>query len=239
MKLQQVSYFEKMLPNQPEYNFLFNGNDFTKLMYEVMCKTSQIEDPRDEFQLKGTEMFTLEEMASNPVTLRFLQFMIRITNAKRILEIGTFVGLSAMYFAKALPLDGEVVTIEKFGHFAGIARENYKNNSLANKIKLLEGDALKVIPKLSADDPFDIIFIDGNKERYVQYLEMVEPLLSPNGLIIVDDVFFHGDALNASPNTEKGIGAKALLQHVSQYENWWRITLPLSNGILMMTPKSE
>jgi predicted O-methyltransferase YrrM len=167
--------------------------------------------------------------------MRFLQFVIRLSGVRRVLEIGAFIGLSTMYFAKAVPLDGEVVSIEKFDKFATIARRNFELNGLAAKIKLFEGDAFEIIDKLPRDRPFDMVFIDGNKERYKDYVIKTEPLLAKNGIMIVDDCFYHGDVLNAAPSDAKGLGTKACMDYLATRDDWLRIALPLSNGLFMMT----
>ena len=82
------------------------------------------------------------------------------------------------------------------------------------------------------------MFIDGNKERYRDYMEATAPLLSPRGLMIVDDVFFHGDAVRAVPTTEKGRGVKTALEHAAGLDGWLRIVLPVANGILLMTRRA-
>jgi predicted O-methyltransferase YrrM len=151
-----------------------------------------------------------------------------------VLEIGSFVGVSAMYFAKALPAGGEVVTIEKFEEFAAIAKRNFAANGLSERIRLLQGDAFDVIDRLPRDKPFDMIFIDGNKEKYLDYFLKTEPLLSPRGLVLVDDCFFHGDALNPVPTNEKGRGTRAFLEHAAGRKDYQRIAMPLSNGIMVM-----
>jgi len=237
MDQKKVGFADKLLPDQEEHTYYFKGPDYVEALYTSICHASGIESPHEEFVLDYTEKFTVEEMASNPVNLRFLQFIVKISGAKRILEIGAFIGVSAMYFAKALPEGGEVVTIEKFDHFAAIARRNFERNGLAKKIRLIEGDAFDAIAKLPRNEKFDIVFIDGNKERYKQYMELTEPLLSAKGIMMVDDVFFHGDAINAKPTTEKGEGVKAVLDYAAGLKGWLRITLPLANGILMMVRK--
>jgi predicted O-methyltransferase YrrM len=166
--------------------------------------------------------------------LRFFQFLARISGARRVLEIGSFVGVSAMCFARALPEDGEVVTIEKYDRFARIARRNFERNGLAAKIRLLQADALEALGDLPKHELFDIVFIDGNKERYREYMEQTVPLLGPRGIMIVDDAFFHGDALNAVPATEKGRGVKAALDFAADLEMWLRVVLPMANGILLL-----
>lgn len=239
MKPKQVGFPDKLLPDQEQHTYHYTGRDFIGALYETICHASDIKSPHDEFVLDHTEKFTVEEMASNPVMLRFLQFILKISRARRVLEIGTFIGVSAMYFAKALPEDGEVVTIEKFDHFAAIARRNFEKNGLSKKIRLVEGDAFDVIARFPLHEKFDVVFIDGNKERYRQYMQMTEPLLSHQGIMMVDDVFFHGDAINAVPTTEKGHGGKAVLEYAAGLDKWLRIVSPLGNGLLMMVRKES
>jgi len=237
MSSTKIGFSDKLLPDQHEHAYHYTGHHFAQSLYDAICHASGIASPHTEFSLDYTDKFSVEEMASNPVSLRFLQFLVKISGARRVLEIGAFIGVSAMYFARALPDDGVVVTIEKFEHFAAIARKNFEKNNLEDKIRLIEGDAFEVIAGLPTEEKFDIVFIDGNKERYKQYMEITEPLLSPKGIMMVDDVFFHGDAINTSPATEKGRGVKAVLDYAAGLDNWIRIALPLANGILMMVRK--
>lgn len=229
-----LRFCDKLLPNQPEYAHDYRGGDYALALYETICRSSGICDPHEEFKVEDSEKFTQAEMGSNPVSLRFLQMLIGLAGVKRVLEIGSFVGVSAMYFARALPPGGEVVTIEKFDHFAAIARRNFAVNGLADRITLLEGDAFEVIEKLARGKLFDLIFIDGNKERYLDYFVKTEPLLAANGLVLVDDCFFHGDALNDVPTNEKGRGTRAFLDYAATRKDYQRIALPLSNGIMIM-----
>jgi caffeoyl-CoA O-methyltransferase len=231
----EVQFWDKMLPNQPEHAHLYNGTAFMHDLFDVVCRSSGIRNPHDEFKLVQSDLFTAEEMASNPIAMRFLQFVIRLAGVRRVLEIGAFIGLSTMYFAKALPANGEVVSIEKFDKFASIARRNFELNGLASKIKLFEGDAFEIIDRLPGDRPFDLVFIDGNKERYKDYVVKTEPLLAKNGIMIVDDCFYHGDVLNAAPSDAKGLGTKACMDYLATSSDWLRIALPLSNGLFMMT----
>jgi len=230
----EVQFWDKMLPDQPEHSHLYKGAAFTRDLFEVVCRSSGIPDPHHEFNLEQSDLFTAEEMASNPIAMRFLQFIVRLGGVRRVLEIGAFIGLSTMYFAKALPADGEVVSIEKFDKFAKIARRNFELNGLAAKIKLFEGDAFEVIDRFPRDRLFDLVFIDGNKERYKDYVIKTEPLLAENGIMIVDDCFYHGDVLNAQPSDAKGVGTKACMDYLAGRGDWLRIALPLSNGLFMM-----
>ena len=235
----EVQFWDKILPDQPEHAHLYRGHAFMRDLFETVCRSSGIRDPHDEFRLEQSDMFTVEEMASNPIAMRFLQFLIHVAGVRRVLEIGAFVGLSTMSFAKALPADGKVVSIEKFDKFAAIARRNFELNGLSSKIDLFQGDAFELIDRLPRDQPFDLIFIDGNKERYKDYLIKTEPLLGKCGIMIVDDCFYHGDVLNAQPSDAKGVGTKACMDYLAGSSDWLRIALPLSNGLFMMTRRGN
>jgi caffeoyl-CoA O-methyltransferase len=81
---------------------------------------------------------------------------------------------------------------------------------------------------------FDLAFIDGNKERYAHYFEALEPRVRSGGLILVDDIFFHGDVLNAQATTEKGDGCKRFMELAAQRKKYVKLALPLCNGLMLM-----
>jgi caffeoyl-CoA O-methyltransferase len=231
----KVNPWDKLLPNQAFNSDQYSGTlPLEQALYETVLWSSAIQTPKKHFNIEQSTLFSIEEMASNAVALGFITWLLQLTKARRVLEIGAFVGVSAMYFAKALPADGRVVTIEKFDHFAAIARRNFAANGLQNKIDLVEGDAHEVLPTLRDRGPFDFAFIDGNKERYAEYFRLVEPMMSANGVIAVDDAFFHGDALSQKPTSEKGAGARAMLELAASLNDWHRVLLPISNGLLLM-----
>ena len=128
---------------------------------------------------------------------------------------------------------------KKFDHFAALARRNFAANGLADRITLMEGDAFEIIESLPKDRKFDLIFIDGNKERYKDYFIKTEPLLSPTGISLVDDCYFHGDAINREPTNDKGRGVRAFLDYAATRDDYLRIALPLANGMMMMTRRRE
>ena len=232
-----IKFFDKFLPDQPEHTNNFRGENYHAALYELICRSSGIDSPHDSFKLEQTDMFSVEEMASNPISMRFFEFLIQVSGVRRVLEVGAFIGVSTMNFARALPAGGEVVSIEKFDHFAAIARKNFEANGLSGRIRLIEGDAFEVIESLPEDEKFDLIFIDGNKERYKDYVEKTEHLLSDRGIMVVDDCFFHGDVANQTPIDEKGVGTRAFMDHAATRDDYLRIALPLANGIFLMVRK--
>ena len=232
----KVRFADKYLPDQPQHanEFVGSQTQYWSALYDAICRVSDIDDPYKDFDLALSDMFTVEEMASNPIPLRFFQLLLQLGQARRVLEIGAFIGLSAMTFARALPPEGKVVSIEKFDRFAAVARENFRRNGLDGKIDLLVGDAHEVIGTLPRGELFDFVFIDGDKGRYLDYFRMVDPLVAPGGLVVVDDVFFHGDAINPEPRTEKGQGVKRFLDAMGTLSGYLRIALPLSNGMMLL-----
>ncbi|MCC6779448.1 MAG: O-methyltransferase [Hyphomicrobiales bacterium] len=236
MSGQRIEIWDKILPQQSLNNEHYRGTaeEYPRLLLETIMRASGIGLPREELDLELSDRVPIEAMASSPVGLRLLQVLVALTGARRVFEVGTYIGLSAMAMARALPAGGEVVTVEKFDHFAAIARRNFERNGLVDRITLLEGDAFDVVERLPPDKPFDMIFIDGNKERYPHYFRALEPHLRPGGLAIIDDCLFHGDVLNKRQLTEKGAGAAEFLGVAEGLTGWLRLLLPISNGIMLM-----
>jgi caffeoyl-CoA O-methyltransferase len=229
-----LKLWDKLLPDQHINNIHFGGGDYHRTLYGLIRHTSGLQAPQETFELILSDKVTVEEMASNPVQLRFLDLIVRLLQPKRIIEIGAFIGLSAMTMARAMPPDGKLTTIEKFDHFADICRQNVGANGLADRITVIEGDAFEALDKIPKNDLFDLAFIDGNKERYAHYFEALEPRVRAGGLILVDDVFFHGDVLNAKAATEKGQGCKRFMELAARRTNYTKLALPICNGLMLM-----
>ena len=224
-----------MLPVQREQSYLFDGDAtaFTEKMFSAITSVCHLKSPHDDLDLDLTPMHRIEVMASAPLNLRFLQSIVLMTGARKVLEIGAFIGVSATYLAKMIPDGGQIISIEKFDHFAEICRRNFRANGIEDRVRLIEGDAFEVLSSLTAEEPFDFALIDGDKGRYDEYFEMVDRLMRPGGVIYVDDVFFHGDALNDKPSTEKGAGVKNFLEVLSKRQDYFSTVLPLGNGVAL------
>lgn len=230
-----------MLPIDSEFRKYFEGNEenFITCLYDTINTFNNLKPAIEELSLQTSDQVAIEDMASNPLLLRFLQTLVMLKQPNRILEIGTFIGISAIYMAKILPDGGQIVTIEKYEHFADIARRNFTANGLSKKIKLIQGDAFDQLSQLRTEEHFDIIFLDGDKERYLEYFQLLHPLLALNGLLIVDDVLFHGDVLNKIPKSKKGAGVRKFLEHVKNDKGYHKVILPISNGIMLMIKLCE
>jgi predicted O-methyltransferase YrrM len=132
---------------------------------------------------------------------QFLQFLIRTVHAKRILEIGTFLGYSAAAMAEALPEHGQVVTCDMDKHASLIAQQHWDNCGLTNKIEFKLGPALETMQSLvDNNELFDFIFIDADKRNYPHYYHLAKKLLFPEGIIAIDNVFYHGEVCQKEPS---------------------------------------
>jgi predicted O-methyltransferase YrrM len=118
---------------------------------------------------------------------RLLGILARTVGARRILEIGTLGGYSAIHLARALPEDGRLITLELDPHHAEVARENLHAAGLADRVEVRLGPALDTLPDLAAEAPFDLAFIDADKESYPAYLDWCLRLVRPGGLIVADN----------------------------------------------------
>ncbi len=129
---------------------------------------------------------------------RLFQLLLRAIGARKVLEIGTLGGYSAITMARALPSDGKLVTLERSGKHAAFAREWIARAGLDDIIEVREGAALDTLPHLASEAPFDAVFIDANKEDYPQYLEYALRYTRVGGLIIAHNAFLQGKVVGAS-----------------------------------------
>jgi caffeoyl-CoA O-methyltransferase len=136
----------------------------------------------------------LPDIAVSPVLGKFLHVMARVCGARRILEIGTLAGYSAIWLARALPDDGRLITLESDAQHAAVARENLARAGLAHKVEVRQGPALETLPVIANErqDPFDLIFIDADKPPYPEYFSWALKLSRPGTLIIADNVIRDG-----------------------------------------------
>lgn len=236
--MNKKKYRDLFLPDQDFARYLYADSEpYEEALYQLVNSYASNFSESD-FALTTSPKVEFEEMSSPPFLLAFLNTIIKLIGAKTVLEIGTFIGHSTLQFARMVGETGHVTTLEVFKDFADIARKNFAQNAYANRITLIEGDAGKALEKLPAGG-FDIVFIDGNKQTYLDYTLRAEELISAKGVIIVDDVFFHGDALNQAPTTEKGVGCKALIDHYRNDDHFEKLLLPIRNGILLLFKRSE
>ncbi|NBC03796.1 MAG: O-methyltransferase [Bacteroidetes bacterium] len=143
------------------------------------------------------------DMLSGPQVGMLLKMLVQISGSKRILEIGTFTGYSAIWMADALPVDGTLITLEMNERYRDISRQFFEKEEYKSKIKQKMGNALEVIPTLSG--VFDLIFLDADKISYPTYYEMLKPKLKAGGLFVIDNVLWGGEVLRPSDEKSRAI----------------------------------
>jgi predicted O-methyltransferase YrrM len=161
--------------------------------------------------------------------LEMLSCMIR---PRRILEIGTFTGYSAVCLAKGLTEDGQLHTIEIRENDAMKAREFFSRSVYAQKIILHVGSALEIIPTL--DEMWDLVFIDADKPAYVEYFNLVFPKLKKNGFIFADNIFFHGQVLEDEPKNKSARGIQRFNEFIRQRSDIDKVVLTLRDGLYLI-----
>ena len=149
------------------------------------------------------EKLEIPQMTTGRIEARFLKLLARLVGAKRILEIGTFAGYSALSMAEALPEDGELITCEIDPEAIVFAKRYFDLSPHGKKIALLEGEALDSLKSISG--PFDMAFIDADKENYSNYYEAILPMIRYGGLIAVDNVLWSGQVLDPKDKSDKAI----------------------------------
>lgn len=195
--------------------------DFVNEDIERYCFDRTDKEPELLIQLQRITFENLEipQMLTGRIEGRLLRMLALLVNAKRILEVGTFSGYSALSMAEALPEGGELFTCDEDPEAIAVARKFFNESPHGNKITLLEGLALESIAKL--EGPFDLAFIDADKENYQNYYDAIFPMMRSGGLIVVDNVLWSGRVLNpedpsdhAIANFNKKVAADDRVDHV-------------------------
>lgn len=169
-------------------------------------------------------------MLSGQLEGTLLQMLVAALGARRVLEVGMFTGFSALMMAAALPDDGRLITCEVNPKAIAFARSFFERSPHGHKIEVREGPALETIRSLAG--PFDLVFIDADKTNYINYYEAALDLLSPSGLIVVDNVLWSGRVL--SPENEQDRAIAAFNDHVQRDERVTNVVLTVRDGIMLI-----
>jgi predicted O-methyltransferase YrrM len=163
---------------------------------------------------------------------RFLEFLVFMTGARRVLEIGTFTGYSALSMAAALPPDGLIVTCDIDPETNAVARRHVAGSPFSDRIEFRLGPALDTIRGL--DGPFDLVFVDADKESYLAYYEAVLPKLADGGLIVVDNVLWSGRVLDEPDQTPDTRAIRALNEAVAADPRVVSVMVTVRDGVSLI-----
>ena len=162
----------------------------------------------------------------------FLHLIIKISNTKKILEIGTFTGLSALTMSLSLPSDGKLITLDKNVERNKIACDFFKKAKQANKVTTIIGPALESISHLKKkNQKFDLVFIDADKENYKNYYNQSLDLIEKNGLIIVDNVLWHGEVADTKNQNKLTTIIREFNSYIKKDKRTENLIIPVGDGL--------
>ena len=172
-----------------------------------------------------------------PVGGRFLYTMAKLHGSKRILEAGTAIGYTGLWFARATEAwDGRITTLDANPDMAEIARENWAEAGVADRVEVVVGDALKSLESL--DGPFDLCFLDHEKTQYQEFLEQALPKIAPGGVILADNVLRRGDVAEADGDDTMVQAMREFNRFMTAHPELESMIVPLRDGIALAIKSS-
>ena len=172
----------------------------------------------------------IKRMQVDPSQCHFLRLIIKISNIKNVLEIGTFTGLSALSISLALPEDGKLIALDKNEETNKVASSFFKKANQDHKIETIIKPALESLDDLK-NNKFDMIFIDADKMNYKEYYERSLKLTNKGGLIIIDNVLWHGEVADEDNLDKYTVNIREFNLHVSNDNRVEQIIVPLGDGM--------
>ena len=177
------------------------------------------------------ETMRTPQMALRPVEAKLLEALVVATRARRVLEVGTFTGVSALSMAARLPEGGTLITLEADPRHAEVAARHFAASAFADRIELIVGDARETVREV--EGPFDIVFIDAWKQDYLEYFEAVVPKLAPHGVIVADNVLRSGTVLQEEPDEPEARALQAFAAQVLADPRVDSTLLTVGDGLLL------
>jgi len=178
------------------------------------------------------ESLDAPEMMVGPLEGRFLEMLVYLTGAERVLEIGTFSGYSSLSMAAALPPGGRIITCEVDAKAGDLARRHVGSSPYPDRIEIRMGPALDTIAAL--EGPFDLVFVDAAKTQYRDYYEAVLPLLSERGVIAVDNVLWSGRVLDAEDRSDETVAIRAFNDYVASDPRVVAVMVTIRDGLTLI-----
>ncbi len=200
----------------------------------ITNNTNELHPIQKEILKYNKTLGDLQRMQISETQANFLQLIIKITNAKNCLEIGTFTGFSALTMALALPDDGLVTTLDKDQKIINTAINFFKKGNLDKKILPIVAPALDTLKKMVKDNKiFDLIFIDADKGNYINYFNSSLDLIKSRSIVIVDNVLWHGKAYNKNKNDKQTNTIREFNSYVKNDKRVEKFIIPLGDGLMV------
>lgn len=175
-------------------------------------------------------------MQISPEQFEFFRLIIKMTGAKKGIEIGTFTGASSLAFGLALPEDGKLICCDINDEYTKYAEQFWAEAGITNKMELLLGPALESLEKIKAknEGPYDFAFIDADKGNYINYYEKILELLKPGGFLFIDNTLWSGNITDQNDKSPGTLGLRAINDKVASDPRVEFVLLPMADGITMV-----
>ena len=192
----------------------------------------------DKLVLETLALGSVAQMQIAPEQGQFLEIIVKISQAKNCLEVGRFTGLSSLCIAKGLSENGKIVAVDNSDEFLSMAQKYWKMAGVEKKIESIIGAGVDVMQSMAdRQHSFDFIFIDADKNNYPNYYELSLQLLRPNGIIIIDNMLWHGDVADDNKTDSQTNTIRDLNKKIQQDERVNFSLLPLSDGLSFIRKK--
>lgn len=215
-----MSFFEEQCPEMDRY-IDYHGSEESDLLRRLRRETYQ----------KTTQ----PHMISGYQQGVLLSIISKILKPKKVLEIGTFTGYAALCMAEGLAEDGQLITLDVNEDLAYIAKKYFEESEHSDKIDFRLQNAIDFLKE--TDEVFDLIFIDADKENYVEYFNLIKPKVKTGSIIMFDNVLWYGKVLEESPKQKSTQTIKKLNEIISQDQNFENIILPIRDGLNVLRKK--
>ena len=200
-----------------------------------LSHSSPLDEVLNEIEKHTQENHAHSHMLSGPLQGKLLEMICLMINPKRVLEIGTFTGYSALSMIKGLAEDGIIHTIELREQDAEVSRNYFKKAKKEHQIQLHVGNALEIIPQIHED--WDLVFIDADKVSYIDYYELTLPKINSGGWIIADNVLFHGQVLEETISGKNAKAIDSFNKHISNDNRVEQLMMTIRDGLMLIRKK--
>lgn len=205
-------------------------------LYGYLLEVSLRETPLLKRLREETAALPVARWQIAPEQGQFMALLVKLTGARRLLEIGTFTGYSALCMAEAMPADGQLICCDIDAQYSEVARRYWRQAGVAERIELRLAPALETLTALERagqSESFDLIFVDADKANYLAYLEHALMLLRPGGLLLFDNTLWSGRVLEANPDSADTRAIQVLNRRLKNDQRLDLSLLPLGDGLTL------
>ena len=200
----------------------------------VVAHSAPIDDVQRALIAETEQLGFISVMQISPEQGAFMEQLTRLLGAKRVIEVGTFTGYSALCFARALPEDGKILCCDVSEEWTSIGRRHWEKAGVADRIDLRLAPAAETLKTLPLDPVWDMAFIDADKSGYLTYYEEILKRLRPNGVILVDNVLWMGTVADPAMEGEEVTAIRAFNDFVAKDSRVEAVMLTIGDGLSLL-----